>query len=702
MDVNDLLSRLEGVRPSGDGWIARCPAHEDRHQSLKIDVGDDGRILVHCHAGCATEDVVARAGLEMKDLMPEDELPAEQPQEYDYTDEDGSLLYQVVRKPGKRFLQRKPDASGGWTWKLNGVRRVPFRLGAVRAAASEGRVVFVVEGEKDVLNLEAAGLVATCNAGGAGKWGDDFGAHLAGAHVAIIPDLDGPGFDHARDVAASVTAHAASVRVLDLRTLDASLPAKSDVSDYLGRGGSADDLRAAVKATAPVTDAGSLPSFDQSGTESGTAGNDRERPNQPKNAGADFSETPFSARRDASPVPGDPPLKGGDSPEHYGGSAARDFGGDSHPTREPFENGSKTRPRPVVHHLAAEPEPGEREWFVDRLVPAGAVSILAGHSGLFKSFLALYLATCVCLGKSFFGHRVKRGSVLWVDAELDRDECSRRAYWIARGLGLMAPPEGLHYVRPLNPIGTPEAQDDVLEAVQDYGCDLVILDSLTVGTAGKDMKDGSDVVAVMKLIEAWAGESGAVLAIDHITKTAAAGNQADATIYGSAFKRAIARSTMKLTKAMGGAVTLHPDKASFGPETPPLHFEPAFRKNDARQLVLTLDPVDALSASMAGAEEHMGAKDRTLLALVRLYDQNFRQPVRLSEIAEDVDLAAKTVRNHLSALGSKVIGFGDNTYTPAVHRYTPSTTVGNDAGNGRERSGTSDDWTEPNRYNAPF
>jgi len=49
-----LLSKLPGVRKSGSGWSARCPAHDDRHASLSVSSSDDGRVLLHCHAGCDT------------------------------------------------------------------------------------------------------------------------------------------------------------------------------------------------------------------------------------------------------------------------------------------------------------------------------------------------------------------------------------------------------------------------------------------------------------------------------------------------------------------------------------------------------------------------------------------------------------------------------------------------------------------------
>lgn len=72
MDVTHLLDRLAGVRANGDGaWIARCPSHEDRSPSLTVKALNDGRILMHCFAGCGTDDVLGAIGLGMTDLFPE-------------------------------------------------------------------------------------------------------------------------------------------------------------------------------------------------------------------------------------------------------------------------------------------------------------------------------------------------------------------------------------------------------------------------------------------------------------------------------------------------------------------------------------------------------------------------------------------------------------------------------------------------------
>jgi hypothetical protein len=71
-DVDVLLARLEGVRPAGPhSWMARCPAHEDRDPSLSVSVRE-GRVLVHCFAGCAPEAVLEAVGLTWKDLRGSD------------------------------------------------------------------------------------------------------------------------------------------------------------------------------------------------------------------------------------------------------------------------------------------------------------------------------------------------------------------------------------------------------------------------------------------------------------------------------------------------------------------------------------------------------------------------------------------------------------------------------------------------------
>jgi putative DNA primase/helicase len=56
--MTDLLERLKDASRSGDGWTARCPAHDDRHNSLSVH-HRDGCWLLKCHAGCDWRAIVA-------------------------------------------------------------------------------------------------------------------------------------------------------------------------------------------------------------------------------------------------------------------------------------------------------------------------------------------------------------------------------------------------------------------------------------------------------------------------------------------------------------------------------------------------------------------------------------------------------------------------------------------------------------------
>ncbi|MGB9792113.1 MAG: DUF927 domain-containing protein [Thermacetogeniaceae bacterium] len=248
MTLDEFLSRLKGVRRCGSGWKALCPAHDDKNPSLHISQGGDGQILLHCFAGCAVEDICKALGIDVKNLFPDstDKPQAwncEKPEAiYKYLDENGKLLFQVLRFPkrgGKKvFKQRRPDGKGGWIWNLDGVRKVLYRLPEVLEAVNRGETIFVVEGEKDADNLAKLGLVATTNPGGARKWRPEFSEYLKGANCVILSDNDEVGREHVQQVARSLHGKAASVKVLEFP----GLPEKGDVSDWLAAGGTKEKL----------------------------------------------------------------------------------------------------------------------------------------------------------------------------------------------------------------------------------------------------------------------------------------------------------------------------------------------------------------------------------------------------------------------------------------------------------------------------
>lgn len=247
MTAAELAERLDATR-SGAGWMARCPAHEDRVPSLSISEGREGRVLLKCQAGCALEAVLGGLGLTKRDLFDANGRGPGAPlrQEvaaYDYRDELDTLLYQVVRFLPKAFKQRRPDGHGEWIWNLHGVRRVLYRLPAL-LDRSAGAPVWVVEGEKDADTLTRHGLAATTNACGVKNWRPEYSAALKGAHVIIVPDTDAPGLAHGEEVARQLHGTAASVRVL-------TLPRGKDVTEFLELGGTVDELTA-LAAAAPA------------------------------------------------------------------------------------------------------------------------------------------------------------------------------------------------------------------------------------------------------------------------------------------------------------------------------------------------------------------------------------------------------------------------------------------------------------------
>ena len=115
--LDHVLGKLDGKVKSGEGWSARCPAHEDHRQSLSVSQGEKG-VVLKCHRECATEDICAAMGLTLADLFDTNGNGKRQiVAEYDYTDEDGNLLYQAVRFDPKDFRQRR-RVNGAWVWSL--------------------------------------------------------------------------------------------------------------------------------------------------------------------------------------------------------------------------------------------------------------------------------------------------------------------------------------------------------------------------------------------------------------------------------------------------------------------------------------------------------------------------------------------------------------------------------------------------------
>ena len=271
MTLEELLSRLDNVKSAGeDSYTACCPAHDDRDPSLSVKREEDGRILLHCHAGCEFEEVCEALGVAAKDLAPADgrQEPPRRPEggkrgklhetvndaakaaalglkrkhkrlyrtvaTYSYRDRDGKLVAAVLRlenpengPPSKEYRPIHKDGAG---WRIGDppggfpLYRLPELL------ASEGPV-FVCEGEKASDALATVGLTATTSAHGAGAARKADWSALAGRTVIFVPDNDEAGEKYAQEAAGRLRGldPAPDVRLLKLP----DLPDKGDAVEYV-------------------------------------------------------------------------------------------------------------------------------------------------------------------------------------------------------------------------------------------------------------------------------------------------------------------------------------------------------------------------------------------------------------------------------------------------------------------------------------
>jgi len=217
---------------SEDGEYAHC--ERDDHAN-GIEAGKDGAYAHRLHGSC-------KCGKEHGPRKGESDghngfVIAKS---YDYVDGDGQLLFQTVRLLPKDFRQRRPNGTGGWTWKLNGAKPILYRLPELLATPiEEDHWIFLPEGEKDADNLYALGFVATTTAMGASNWHRTDLEPLTGHRVVIVEDNDVDGRKRTEGLGRQLAVSAAEVRVLRFP----SLPEHGDVSDWLEAGGTATELR---------------------------------------------------------------------------------------------------------------------------------------------------------------------------------------------------------------------------------------------------------------------------------------------------------------------------------------------------------------------------------------------------------------------------------------------------------------------------
>jgi len=259
MSIDTVLARLDGPRKTTKGWSARCPAHDDRSPSLSIAVGDDGRVLLRCHAGCTTDAIVGAMGVTMADLFDDDAKPTAKKKPvtiyttveaavealerrfgvrhaglWAWPDATGHVVGYSIRfePPGKRKEFRPLRLEGaGW---VEGWMTSPRPLLRIADLAAADRVT-VHEGERKVDTANALGFVATTSASGSQAGHLTDWSPLAGKEVWIFPDHDTSGEKYASVVAGCLAKLDPPARVRMVRL--PGLPEGGDIVDWVAAHG---------------------------------------------------------------------------------------------------------------------------------------------------------------------------------------------------------------------------------------------------------------------------------------------------------------------------------------------------------------------------------------------------------------------------------------------------------------------------------
>ena len=284
MTAPELAARLDAKKTAAGQWMAKCPNHEDRTESLSIGEGAEGRVLIYCHAMCAPAAIMERLGLHLSDLMPPQTtngatparstrppppvktappVPPKPPRVwptieaaahgitppgctlvaiYPYPHaKTGQPFAAVVRyqhpTTGKTFrqfhatIQPAPD---GWQSGAPAELWPLFNLATLPATGP----VYVNEGEGKTLAACTIGLPATASSGGAKGAARTDWTPLAGRNVVILPDHDAPGRAYAMDVTAILRALTppAKVRTVELPGLQTG----DDIVQFIEQRDSAD------------------------------------------------------------------------------------------------------------------------------------------------------------------------------------------------------------------------------------------------------------------------------------------------------------------------------------------------------------------------------------------------------------------------------------------------------------------------------
>lgn len=257
MDFQSFLDEFalksgKTLKKVDSGYSAHCPSHDDSNPSLSIAEASDGKILLHCHAGCSVNNICSALGIRTSELFVSNVRAERRETIYSYKDEKGIELYRKVRvEPGKDvrskdFRLERVDEEGSIVYKIKGCRRVLYRLPELLQAIAENKPVYLVEGEKDADKLWRHNLPAT-TALDSSYWPNEFTEFLTNADVILLYDMDKAGIVRKDKLCAALYKKVKRLRVIDLPGLEYQESHGKDISDWLAEGHTTQELQKLVE-----------------------------------------------------------------------------------------------------------------------------------------------------------------------------------------------------------------------------------------------------------------------------------------------------------------------------------------------------------------------------------------------------------------------------------------------------------------------
>lgn len=267
MTYDEVLTHFQVKKRQQDKAQCKCPAHDDRQASLTVTKGRDS-VLIHCHANCSTENVLSAAGLKMSDLFYQEKRTGSSWQAYienrekkrieavyNYVSSNGGYLFTKVRMQGKKMIygtlanERFTYGLGGRTRKALCAVYAPDGVQTINKAVSEGKPIFIPEGEKDADTLAKQGYTAF-SYGGVNDWSADMAQLCKGAVVYVLADNDEPGRRVANIIQSDLQGIANSAKVI---VPVPDIP-KADISDYFAAGHSKAEFESLLQQDRAVTE----------------------------------------------------------------------------------------------------------------------------------------------------------------------------------------------------------------------------------------------------------------------------------------------------------------------------------------------------------------------------------------------------------------------------------------------------------------